>query len=578
METEVKDNSVNYTILPTHKAKGHIYSGYDSLATALSAESLYILDGYIGVDWQEIIEGLGVAFRKSAINVRFIAFETALKETSQIEAMVQPFLGADDPLFGYRTDLSITDFYDLEKVKMLVPAHAEGLTILYGTGAACYNTKAPIAYFDLPKNILSQRMRQGQVDNLGADFQDDKKQIYKRFYFVDWVVLNKHKKNILPRTTIMADQQLTERISWMYGKDLRDTLKDMSTSFFRVRPWFEPGVWGGQWMKKHMKQLDQNVENYAWSFEMIVPENGLVLADGDHLLEVSFDQLMYIAGEQVLGKAHNRFGDEFPIRFDFLDTFDGGNLSIQCHPGTQYAKDQFGENFTQDETYYIVDCEENAEVYLGFQQDIQPDNFRKALEESFENGTAIEIEKYVQKFTAQKHDLYLIPNGTVHASGKNNLVLEISATPYIFTFKMYDWVRPDLDGKPRPLNIARAFENLDFSRKGTVVQDTLISKPKETALDVNTNYIDLPTHEQHFYTICRYDFTDQVSVETKGQCHILMLVEGSAIELTTTDGKQEVFHFVETFAVPAAAGSYRLRNLGEAQAKVIVSFVKDEAC
>jgi len=577
-EATVEDSQSNYNSCPTYPAKGEIFDGFSSLAAYMCEHSACVLDGYIGVDWDLLVKELQVAFQELGKKAIFLSVEEAMLAEDIVESKVAPFLGGDDPLFGFKTSLALADFFEDKKLEAIREQAVDGMKIVYGCGAALCRLDAPIVYVDLPKNILQKRMRSGGgVYNLGANSLLDNKQTYKRFYFVDWVVLNQHKKAILPQVEVMVDQQQTDNITWMLGKDLRHTLQEMASAYFRVKPWFEPGVWGGQWLKEHIKELDQSVDNYAWSFEMIVPENGLTLANKGHKLEVSFDQLLFQEGNRVLGKAHRRFGDEFPIRFDFLDTFEGGNLSIQCHPSTSYIKEHFGEQFTQDETYYIVDCEEDAEVYLGFQDDIDPPNFKAALERSFEAKETLDIEQYVQKFPAKKHELYLIPNGTVHASGKNNLVLEISATPYIFTFKMYDWLRPDLDGQPRPLNIDRAFDNLDFSRKGDVVSETLIAKPAVKRIDEQSSVVHLPTHPVHFYDVYRYDFDKEVAVETDGQCHVLMLVEGEAIELTTRNGHRAVFNHIETFAVPAAAESYKLRNLGNKQAKVVVAFVKNEA-
>ncbi len=426
----------------------------------------------------------------------------------------------------------------------------------------------------MPKNELQFRMRAGSVTNLGAAEIAEPFQMYKRFYFVDWVLLNNHKKALLDKISIVADGQWPNTLNWIFKTDLANGLNTISRSTIRVRPWFEPGAWGGQWIKDHIKNINTDVVNYAWSFELIVPENGIVFESDGNLLEVSFDTLMFHNNQQVLGKHADIFGDEFPIRFDFLDTFDGGNLSIQCHPTLQYIRENFGENITQDETYYILDCDNNANVYLGFQENINPAEFKTALEESQAAGKEIDIEEYVQSHPAKKHDLFLIPNGTVHSAGAGNLVLEISATPYIFTFKMYDWVRLDLEGNPRPINIDHAFNNLDFGRKGSRVQEELISKQQVIEQAEGWQIVHVPTHADHFYDVHRVEFDNQLSIATNNCCHVLMLVEGTVINIETADGSIKEYAYAETVVIPAAAVSYKLTNLGNGRAKVIKAFLK----
>jgi mannose-6-phosphate isomerase class I len=362
----------------------------------------------------------------------------------------------------------------------------------------------------------------------------------------------------------------------MTKESLLTGLAEMAKTVFRVRPWFEKGSWGGQWMKEHVGGLNNDEVNYAWSFELITPENGLIFESDNNLLEVSFDFLMLYQYEAVIGKQAELFGPYFPIRFDFLDTFDGGNLSIQCHPSKEYIKDNFGEHITQDETYYILDCKPGAKVYLGFQEDIDPTEFREVLEHSEANNEEIDVERYVQAFPSHKHDLFLIPNGTVHSSGVNNMVLEISATPYIFTFKMYDWLSLDLNGNPRPININHAFNNLRFERKGDVVRSEHIAHPVTIGKGENWEVIHLPTHKEHFYDVHRLEFTTSIDVDTEDSCHVLMVVEGEYVELELEGKSAGTLAYAETFVIPAATKHYRLINGGQTTAKVIKSFIKEE--
>lgn len=570
----MKDTGDEYTLYPFHSlGSGQILQGYSSLAQWMLLQRRVIVDGFSGVLWSDVKAGLQKAFDKKGATVTWIDTAEFFKPAGEIKTMVEPFLGTPGSVWGKRCPLSLSSFIDTTRLSAVQPDETADCTIVFGTGSALCGWSSPVVYFDVPKNEIQYRMRAGAITNLGANEPDAPAAMYKRFYFVDWLVLSLHKKAILDRVAIFADGQWEGSLNWAFADAVYKALQTVAKTAFRVRPWFEPGAWGGQWMKNRLPGLNREEVNYAWSFELIVPENGLVFESDGLLLELAFDFVMLRHATDVTGAHAAYFGDEFPIRFDFLDTWEGGNLSIQCHPSLAYIREQFGEHITQDETYYILDCKPDAEVFLGLSSNVDLDRFRQALEESQERKVPVEVDAFVQRHKAHKHDLFLIPNGTVHSAGKNNLVLEISATPYIFTFKMYDWLRLDLDGQPRAINIEHAFNNLRREHQGSYVAEHLIARPTQVAAGEDWEIIHLPTHPLHFYDVHRVEFNTIVKLDTGNSCQVLMLVEGSTLELRV-NGVVQTFHYAETFVVPAAAGEFELVNKGSGRAKVVKAFLK----
>lgn len=548
--------------------------GYKSLAERLANESVVKVDGYVGVIFETVRESLDNAFNALDIEVKWIKVEEAYKTEEEIEEMVRPFLGDTDPIFGKVTNLELIDFFDQDELNSFKADIQSSLTIYYGIGASLVPVSGKNLFIDVSKNEIQYRSRAGSILNLGATKTSDAKQMYKRFYFVDWVVLNKHKRKIKDDIDFFIDGQRQAEITWTTGETWRNAMEEFVKTPVRVRPWFESGVWGGHWLEEKIKGLSKDVVNYAWSFELIVPENGVIFESSNVLLEFSFDFLMYHSGNKILGEDFKAYQYQFPLRFNYLDTFDGGNLSIQCHPQKEYIKEHFGENLTQEETYYLMDKKDDAKVYLGFQEGVTPQDFRSALEHSAQNKVELNVEDYVQVFEAEKHALYLIPPGTIHSSGTNNLVLEISSTIYLYTFKMYDWLNLDLDGNPRPLNIDRGMDNLDFTRSGEKVKEELISVPKVLESNTDFEWEHLPTHQEHLYDVERYTVQSRVEVATNNKMHILGLVEGQKMKITV-DGISQVFYYAESFVIPASVTSYSIENVdGGTPIKVVKAFIK----
>lgn len=559
-----------------------IYSGYAQLGEQiLSARSqglrVLVIDGYHGVNWPLLQKEITRFLDENQIESTWFDMRECLAPEMEISKSIEPFLGGEDPIFGTHYPCGPEVFFDPVKIARvrIEAAKARGradrkLTVIFGTGAGLVELWDRLWYADVAKDIIQSEARQGRLTNIGLDNNLPFGQFYKRSYFVDWPALNRLKRQLLPQTDIFIDMNHPGQPRFTSGAHFQAAMHQISRSAFRVRPWFLPGPWGGKYTQGHMGQ-DASQPNMAWSYELIVPENGLVFGDQDQSMECSFDCLMFMEHTSVLGKeAAAQFKYEWPIRLDYLDTVDGGNLSVQCHPRPDYIREHFGETYTQDETYYICNAKPDAKVYLGLTEDCDPNAFRADLEESQRSGKEVDIDKYVNSEPARPHDLFLIPNGTVHCSGRGNLVLEISATPYIFTFKLYDYLRRDLEGNLRPINVDHGFKNIYFHRRKKWVQENLMAKP--VLMDQGPDWQRYVLYQSPltFYDIYRVHFEARYEFSTDDCAYAVNLVEGKKVEVKSDSGQSSSLAYLESMIIPAAAGKISIKNMDKSTCKLVM--------
>lgn len=559
-------SGVGYDLEPHYPVTGGVVAvGYPVLAEEIVASRPVVLavDGPAALPWERFLERLRRELADAGTSVHEVDMRRSVAPWAEVEQRTDPIL-RDDPEFASLCHL------DLDELLGELPTWSTTaeVTVVFGPGAALV-AHDRLWYADLPKRLAPATVADG-AGNLGQE--PGQRGTERRLRFIDWPVQDAHKQELLGAVDRYLDLTVVDEPRSLDGEVLRRSLAQLATRPFRTRPVFMPGAWGGQWMREVLG-VPTDAPNLAWSYELITPESGILLGD-EALAEVGFELLMAAAGEQVVGPdAASRFGRSFPIRFDYLDTMGGSNLSVHCHPRPTYMRDVFGWPYAQHESYYVMATRPGAEIFLGLRGDADVEEFRAAAAHAESSATHFDISEYVATFPSREHQLHLIPAGTPHASGEGNVVLEISATPYLYSLRYYDWLRRDLDGDLRPVHIDHAFANLDVRRRGNEVARRLIRRPLTVRTGSGLIERDLGRHPELFFAVHRLDFDDRASDDTAGRFHVLNLVAGEEIVLETADGSSHRLAYGETIVVPASVGAYAMTRRGARPCKVVKAFV-----
>lgn len=559
------------TTIKNHKA----FRGYDEIYQELNQKinnsSVVVFDYYPGVDEEEVYELIKRFNFSLEINMHDI-FKDGKTMTEQMKYNL-----TDDRVFGKMYYGNLLDFMDEEKLQRAKDKvnECKDSVIIYGVGAGLITHGDIYVYFDMARWEIQLRYRKGMPNYNATNYDEDILKKYKRGYFIEWRIADKHKAERFESFDYVVDTNASNDPKMISKDTFIESLKRLAQKPFRTVPYFDPGVWGGQWMKE-VCNLDTNQSNYAWSFDGVPEENSILFDyDGVTFELPAMDLVLYQPKELLGEQVYSRFGAEFPIRFDFLDTMEGQNLSLQVHPLTEYIKKNFGMSYTQDESYYILDAKEDAHVYLGLKEGIDKEEMIRDLESAQRKEIVFDADKYINKFPAKKHDHFLIPAGTCHCSGKNAMVLEISATPYIFTFKLWDWQRLGLDGLPRPINIEHGKHVIQWNRTTEWVKENLVNaiyEVKEEENDCKIEHTGL--HELEFIETRRYTVKDNSFHKTYGTVNMLNLIDGKSA-IIEGDFEPFIVHYAETFIIPASIKEYTIKPYDCDEVKVLKAYVRN---
>jgi mannose-6-phosphate isomerase class I len=516
--------------------------------------------------WERFAAAIDAEAARHGLTMTVIHTRSFLAAPARIESRTLDGPLRDDPVFARLFPGSIDEVFDR---RPRVAPGSEDVVLLVGPGAGLSDHDL-LWVADHPKRLATDAVRAGSAAPISVERGDP--DAARRLVFVDWPMLDRHRRSQLASLDRFIDLGEADAPRSMSGTAVRDSLRDVARGPFRTLPTFAPGPWGGQWMRETLG-IETEAPNLAWSYELIAPESSLLLGD-EPALEIGLEMLLAAEPTAVLGSdVERRFGGSFPIRFDYLDTMDGGNLSVHCHPRERYMQDVFGWDYTQHESYYVMATQPGARIFLGLEEDLDADTLSRTAATSRDEGVPFEIGRFVQAHPARQHRLYLIPAGTPHASSKGNVVLEISATPYLYSLRFYDWLREDLAGDLRPVQLEHAFANLDLERRGRQVRDELLPDPRQVRDGPGFVEIELGRHPELFFAIHRLDFTSSVEEDTAGRFHVLNLVDGDNVLVETDAGRVHRLGYAETILVPAAVGRYRLRSTAGGTCRVVKAFV-----
>ena len=314
----------------------------------------------------------------------------------------------------------------------------------------------------------------------------------------------------------------------------------------KFEPLLKSVVWGGDKIVPY-KGIESTSKNVGESWELsAVSGNESVVANGEfagrNIVELIKEYKADLLGEKVYAES----GDTFPILVKFIDARD--DLSIQVHPDDELAAARHNGSKGKTEMWYVVKTDEGAHLMSGMSQKITPEEYVRRIEDNT-------ITDVLCDYKVKEGDVFFLPAGRVHSIGRGCFIAEIQQTSDI-TYRIYDFGRVGLDGKPRELHVEQSKDAVDYS----VLDDYKTSYTPELNKPVSLV-------ECNYFKTHLLDLTETVEVPVKANDSFMIVIclEGAG-KLTDSNGCSLNLKQGETVLVPASIDSVLLIPLEKMKA------------
>ena len=546
----------------------------------LGADGAVALDGWYGVDFAGILAEL----KEMCTEVEFIPVQSIYLPIEMIRDYKKEYI-TEDPSFGYcNMEGRISDLMDPEKIQDLKTRLGKGV-VVYGYGAAIpelYDYYARTYYFDMTRQPLLWNMRHGKLIPFSLD-QPDPQYDWKEYYYCDYYLLHFQKQFMIEKMDCYVEAIKKEELKILPKAAYDEVIRTMLKYPVKEVEIYQPGPWGAYRYKDFWDI--PGLECNAWN-ELAGPELSILIdVDREEQLNLPFVNLMQYP-DKLLGRY---LSETYPHLFPLDAWLDDGyfpdkqpaeriSMPIHTHPSTDYVKTNFNEPIGRYETYYIAEAYEGANTWMGFYNDADLEEWEAKCRKSNNQEVIEDWKEYVCNWESNVGDLYLIPPGTDHGHGGNQMVLELDTCPSIagteYSFFSYDFARNSWDDKTKTMTGNPLKMQLDHSfrvskyRREDYVDKKLRAKPsvikwtREYYIDRYSSVPEMP------FEIERIHYQNKGEYDTEGKyCHIITLTAGKNAKIYSKKNPEysTQINLYQAAVIPADFGEYVIESEGDGQ-------------